>query len=147
VETLLFLARHYWSGPTVPVALLSSYGLVGEVSPFVHAHVVSLAPPAHRMRSRPEHDATVRPEVNRCASPLHFAPGEIIRPSPRPVQSSISSALSPVRPRILLRLCHLLSKPNVYALIATRSSGRDPSSELGSHPSCTFRCGSWPWQF
>jgi hypothetical protein len=135
------------AGPDCACGSASSYELVGEVSPFVHAHVVSLAPPAHRIRSRPEHDATVRPEVNRCASPPHLASGEIIRPSPRPLQSSISFALSPVRPRILLRLSLLLSKPNVYALIATRSSGRDPSSELGSHPLCTFLCGSWPWQF
>ena len=103
-----------------------------------------LAPPADRFRSCPGHDATVRPG---CASPLQFGSRRDNTPiSPVPL-SSISFALFPVCSRLLSRLSLSFFKLNVYVLIAARSSGRDPSSELGSHPSCTIRYGSYPWEF
>lgn len=140
----LFLGSYYWPGLTVLVALLYSYGLGVRSFLFRPRPRCLLAPPADRFRSRPWHDATVRPG---CASPLQFGSRRDNTPILPVPLSSISFALFPVRSRLLSRLSLSFFKLNVYVLIAARSSGRDPSSELGSHPSCTIRYSSYPWEF
>lgn len=135
-------------GTTVPVALLHSYGRAQRVSLFVVPTLLPRAPPAltsDQICPEPERDATVRA----LAEPLRLSSWNVPRREnntailPPSRLSLICSLFSLVCSRLLFRLVSFILETRCICAHNTLFSGRDPSSEQPSHPSCIIPCASW----
>lgn len=126
------------------VAWRSWAGSGGRVASSVRAHVVSLpCTPAPDLALRPgRYYGTASDQPLRL--PTSFGSRrDNMAISPRPSSSPLLPLSFPVCQLLLSRPSPL--KLRCICAHSNSSSGRDSSSEPGSHPTCILPSGSWPW--